>query len=122
MKKPFQILTLLALLILAGCQKEKVSYQSDVAFYPTDEKDIYKIDFKLTKLGYGDKKQLLISPTVEVVTGKEALVQGGNEKNTIQFKAIITNTNGSLKASSTVSVIEDGKQVWSASQTVSLSQ
>lgn len=125
MKKLCQVLVILVLLVLVGCQKDKdiVSYQTDVVVSPAGDKDQYTVDFKLTKLGPGDDKQVLVYPSrVETVIGQEAVVRGGDEQDGVSCGAIITKTDGALKASSVVSVTQDGKKIWSAAQTVSFNQ
>ena len=122
MKKLCQVLVILVLLLLAGCQKSIVSYQTDVVVSPASDKDQYTVDFKLTKLGPGDDKQVLVSPRVETVIGQEAVVRGGDEQDGVSCRVIITKTDGALKASSEVFVTQDGKKIWSASQTVSFNQ
>jgi len=124
MKNFCQVPVILVLLVLAGCEKSIVSYQTDVVVSPAGDKDQYTVDFKLTKLGPGDDKQVLVSPRVEVVLGQEAVVQGvvGDEQDGVSCRAIITKTDGALKASTAVFVTRDGKKIWSAAQTVSFNQ
>ncbi len=66
--------------------------------------------------------RVVSSPHVRLLKGKEGSISVGDEASGITCTALVDDASGKSEAQTTVSVMEEGKIIWSKKETVAMSK
>ena len=121
MKRVIQLTAVLTLGVLMGCSNSKVAYRSKATLSPAKEAGQYEVAFVIEDISNPDSPSVVISPRLTVLKGQEGRIFVGDDKSGIICTVLVDNSSGKPKATTSVSVKENGEVVWSENKTIAMS-
>lgn len=121
MGKVIRIVAATALVVLAGCQTAKVAYETEAKVSPAGVPDQYVVEFRITKMVPGAEPEVLSAPRITVLKDQQAECMVGDESDQVKCTALVSDGKGSVTATTSVSVKEQGRIAWSGKQTLKVS-
>jgi len=107
----------LAALLFAGCATTQKSYQTTTTVSPAGLKQ-YAIDMTIQATGEDGKQDVLSTPKITVIAGKEGQIRvcDEREENGVICTVLVEEKENSLETLTTILVKEDGKTMLNTSQ------
>lgn len=121
MTRVTQLVATAALVVLAGCRTAKVAYETDARVSPAAVPDQYVVEFRITKMVPGTEPEVLSAPRITVLKDQQAECMVGDESDQVKCTALVSDGKGSVTATTSVSVKEQGRIAWSGKQTLKVS-
>jgi hypothetical protein len=122
MKQTISLVAIVALGVLTGCTSSKMTYRSSATLTPAPDAGQFDVAFVIEDMSDPAKPNVVGSPRLRILKGKEGSVSVGDETSGITCTALVVDASGKPEARTTVSVRKDGEDVWSEKQTVTMSE
>ena len=125
MRRMLIVVCLAIFVAMSGCSSEcttpKKAYNIKTKVSPAEAQGQYFVEFTLEDVTAPDKPVVLSSPRVVVMQGEKGRVFVGDTFNNFDYSAIINKLDKGLEANTVIAVTKKGTLVWSAEQTIQLS-
>jgi len=125
MRRMLIVICLAIFVAMSGCSSEcttpKKAYKIKTKVSPAQEQGQYSIEFRFEDMSAPDGAEVLCSPRVVVMQGEKGRVFFGDTLNHFDCSAVVNKLDKGLEANTVIAVTEKGTLIWSAEQTIQLS-